>query len=184
MICSASRVVVDPREGPIRFAAPILVVLIASAGPGCLWLPEFPPDKIDPPTTDDDDDGAPISFCTPRPRSAEPVMVGGPTSVREIRCRVRGAQTITWTLYGVDGTPLDGQEWVIAQGVERVELHRDSLPWSPVPYKVELILSVFSQTQGTAFAPPWPLIVVPDADDLVDPQPWLGPQPGLDEEPT
>ncbi len=171
-----------PREGLVRSAAPIVVLLFVLAGGGCLWLPDLPPDKIDPPTADDDDDSSLISFCTPRPRSAEPVLVGGPTLVRELRCRVRGAQTITWTLIGLDGTPLEGRELVVASGVERIELHRDSLPWSPQPYRVDLVLSVFSQTQGTAFAPPWPLVVVPDADDLVNPEPLLGPQPGLEEE--
>jgi hypothetical protein len=132
---------------------------------GCLWLPELIPDKTDPPTTAEDD--ALIAFCTPRPRESEPVLVGGPAEIREISCRMRGARTITWSLVGLDDTALEGREIVIASGVEHVMLFRSSLPWSPRPYELDLVLTVDSVDQGTQFQR-WPLIVAPHADELVD----------------
>jgi len=142
---------------------------------GCLWLEDLIPDKTDPPIAVDDD--TLIAFCTPRPRESEPVLVGGPEEIREIRCRLRGARTITWTLVGLEDTPLEDREIVIANGTERVSLFRSSLPWSPRPYELELVLTVDSVDQGTQFQR-WPLIVVPHADELVDDQGLLSPSPG------
>ncbi len=132
---------------------------------GCLWLPDMFPDKTDPPTSVDDD--TLIAFCTPRPRGTERVLVGGPEEVREIRCRIRGARTITWALVGHEDTPLEDEEIVIASGTERVSLYRASLPWNPRPYELDLVLTVDSVDQGTQFQV-WPLIVAPHADELLD----------------
>lgn len=62
---------------------------------------------------------------------------------------------------------------MIAAGVERVELHRTSLPWSPQPYEVELLLEVDSADLGNQSPPPWPLIVVPSGAELVSTDPLL-----------
>ncbi len=120
------------------------------------------------------DDDTLIAFCTPRPRGAsEPVLVGGPEEVRDVRCRIRGARAITWTLVGMDDTPLEGREIVLAAGTERVMLFRSSLPWSPRPYKVKLELDVDS-VDGDA-GQDWLLIVVPHADEFFDDEGILAP---------
>ncbi len=150
---------------PIRRTLAILsLVLVLSLGGGCLWLPEFPPDKIDPVTPGDTDDL--IAFCTPRPRRREPVLVGGSSDHREVRCRIRGAHTVEWRVVGLDDTPLEDMDLLVATGVERVVLHRSSLPWSPRPYAVELALRAERENGGGADES-WPLLVVPDGDELV-----------------
>ena len=142
----------------------LVLVAVLGAG-GCLWLPEFPlPDKIDPVTPGDTDDL--IAFCTPRPRRREPVLIGGSGDFREVRCRIRGAHTVEWRILGIDDTPTEDLELVVATGVERIRLHRGSLPWSPVPYELELALRVERENGGGADES-WPLLVVPDGDELV-----------------
>jgi hypothetical protein len=147
------------------------LALLAS---GCLWLPEIIPDKTDPPTPVDDD--TLIAFCTPRPRGDERVLVGGPEEIRDIRCRIRGARTITWALVGREDTDLEDREIVLATGTELISLFRPGLPWSPRPYEIDLVLTVDSVDQGTQFQV-WPLIVVPHADELVDDVGLLTPPP-------
>lgn len=93
--------------------------------------------------------------------------MGGPEEVRDIRCRIRGARTIEWRLVGLEDTPLEDREIVLAAGTERVSLNRRSLPWNVRPYEIDLVLTVDSVDQGTQFQV-WPLIVVPHADELLD----------------
>lgn len=156
-----------PLGVPIRrtLAISSLILVVCLGSGGCLWLPEFPfPDKIDPDTPGDTDDL--IAFCTPRPRRREPVLVGGQSDYREVRCRIRGAHTVEWRVLGVEDSDLEDLDLVVATGVERVVLHRSSLPWSPQPYEVELALRVERENGGGADES-WPLLVVPDGDELV-----------------
>jgi hypothetical protein len=132
---------------------------------GCLWLPGLPPDKIDP-ITPSPDAGDLIEFCVPRPRRREPILVGGPSDLREVRCRIRGADRIEWRIVGLEDTELEDVDLVVATGVERVVLNRDSLPWSPSPYHVELSLRAEREDGGGADET-WPIHVVPHGDDLV-----------------
>ena len=160
-------------------AIPTLALAAAFGAAGCLWLPEFPgPDKIDPDTPGDTDEL--IAFCSPRPRLRERVLVGGSTDHREVRCRIRGAHTVTWRLLGIDDTPMEDLDLLLATGVERVVLHRSSLPWSPRPYTVELYLRA-ERENGGGMDESWPLLVVPDGDELVVVP--LDPEGTLEEEP-
>ena len=151
----------------IRRALAITSLSLAAAlgAAGCLWLPEVPvPDKIDPVTPGDTDEL--IAFCTPRPRRREPVLLGGSADFREVRCRIRGADMVEWRVVGVEDTPQEDLDLVVATGVERVVLHRGSLPWSPQPYAVELALRVERENGGGADES-WPLLIIPDGDELV-----------------
>ncbi len=152
----------------LLFAAAASLVLS-----GCLWIW---PLKNDPPIDPPDDDV--LSFCVPRPREDGPVLVGGPEEVRDIRCRIRFARSATWTLSGVDleppldDGPLVGRELLLGRDVERIELHRDFLPWSPRPYRLDLTLEVVTEAGGRQ-AEIWPLMVVPDAGQLTSDAPSL-----------
>ena len=53
---------------------------------------------------------------------------------------------------------------ILGRDVEGVELHRESLPWSPRPYSAILRASV--QLPGEVTTKRWPILVVPSADEL------------------
>lgn len=146
--------------------------------PGCLWLPNWPiADKIDP---DPSGEALPFAHCSPRANPWEPVLVGAATGPRSIHCRIRGAESILWTFSTEvdEANPfLDLDEdllqelapqltspLVLGRGVEGVELHRESLPWSPRPYGAILRASV--QLPGEVTTKRWPVLVIPAADEL------------------
>jgi len=146
--------------------------------PGCLWLPNWPiPDKIEP---EPSGETLPFAHCSPRANPWEPVLVGAATGPRSVQCRIRGAESILWTLsteVDEDNPFLDLSEnllqelapqltspLVLGRGVEGVELHRESLPWSPRPYGAILRASV--QLPGEVTTKRWPVLVIPAADEL------------------
>jgi len=155
-----------------------LSLLALSLMSGCLWLPNWPiPDKVEP---EPSGTTFPFAHCTPRPNRWEPVLVGAMTGPRTVQCRIRGAESVLWTL----STEVDGDEpfldldeglleelapqltspLVLGRDVEAVELHRESLPWSPRPYGAVLRASV--QLPGEITTKRWPILVVPAADEL------------------
>lgn len=155
-----------PIRRTLAIATPLIVATVAAAG--CLWLPDWPiPAKIDPETPEDPDADL-IAFCTPRPRRLEPVLVGPPDDSRDVRCRIRGAATVTWSLRGIEGTEMEEVDLTLATGVERIVLHRSSLPWSPRPYEIELVLRA-EREDGGGGDESWPLRVVPGGGDLLSP---------------
>ena len=163
----------------LRFRRPGLAWAVAFwVLPGCLWLPNWPiPDKIEP---EPSGDTLPFAHCSPRANPWEPVLVGAATGPRSIHCRIRGAESILWTLSTEvdEATPfLDLDEnllqelapqltspLVLGRGVEGVELHRESLPWSPRPYGAILRASV--QLPGEVTTKRWPVLVIPASDEL------------------
>ena len=52
----------------------------------------------------------------------------------------------------------------VLRGVERLFLYREALPWSPRPYEGALELRV--QAGGVLQVTTWPVIVLPDAEEL------------------
>ena len=145
---------------------------------GCLWLPEWPiPDKIEPEPTSE---SLPFAHCNPRPNRWEPILVGAATGPRRVECRIRGAESVLWTLSTAvnDDEPvleLDADlleelapqlrtPLILGRDVESVRLRRDSLPWSPRPYAAMLRASV--QLPGEVITKRWPILVIPAADEL------------------
>ena len=145
---------------------------------GCLWLPNWPlQDKVEPAPVENN---FPFAHCTPRPNRWEPVLLGAATGPRKIECRIQGSESILWTLTTevdeddpvLDLTPQHLEELaptmssplVLGRNVEGIELHRESLPWSPRPYAAVLRASV--QLPGEVTTKRWPVLVVPAADEL------------------
>jgi len=60
--------------------------------------------------------------------------------------------------------PVMASPLVLGRNVEGVELHRESLPWSPRPYAAVLRASV--QLPGEVTTKRWPVLVIPAADEL------------------
>lgn len=146
--------------------------------PGCLWLPDWPfADKVDP---DPPTDTLPFAYCSPKPNRWEPVLVGAITGPRSVQCRIRGAESILWTLdtevdesdplLGLDvglledAAPVLSGPLILGRNVEGVTIDRDSLPWSPRPYGAILRASV--QLPNEVTTKRWPILVVPAADEL------------------
>jgi len=84
------------------------------------------------------------------------------TGARRFQCRITGSDEVTWTVRPV-GLP-GRNPYVIAQGVTRVDLLSDQLPWVPHPYKLDLELQV--RAGGNQQITTWPLVVLPHGDDL------------------
>lgn len=163
-----------------RLLLPLLLstVLATSGLCGCLWLPDWPiPDKVEPAPSSDN---LPFAYCNPRPNRWEPILVGAATGSRTVECRIRGAESVLWTLstevddeqptLELDPTLLDQlapelrTPLVLGRDVESVRLRRDMLPWSPRPYVAVLRASV--QLPGEVTTKRWPLLVIPAADEL------------------
>ena len=163
-----------------RLLLPLLLsaFLSASGLSGCLWLPDWPiADKVEP---DPSTDNRPFAHCNPRPNRWEPILVGAATGSRTVECRIRGAESVLWTL----STEVDEEQptleldpsllvelapelrtpLVLGRDVESVRLRRDMLPWSPRPYVAVLRASV--QLPGEVTTKRWPILVIPAADEL------------------
>lgn len=112
-----------------------------------------------------------LSHCSPHQDPGTPVLMrrdGGPVS---FTCRVRNdqddvfraADSVLWEVLLPATSGL--KDYVVATGVERIELYPDDLPWSPRPYRAELKISVGRGT--TTQTSRWLLIVPSHGDDLL-----------------
>jgi hypothetical protein len=97
------------------------------------------------------------------------------TGERRFQCRITNSDEVTWTVRPV-GLP-GRNDYAIAQGVARVDLLSDHLPWAPHPYRLDLELRV--RAGGNQQITTWPLVVLPHGDDLFLPiDPGLQPAEG------
>ena len=157
----------------------ISVLIAALMLPGCLWLPDWPiPDKVDP---DPPENLLPFAHCSPRPNKWEPIVVGDISGPRSVHCRIRGADSVLWTIdtevddddpiLGLDpalledSAPVQDGPMILARDVESIDLYRSTLPWSPRPYAAILRAAV-QLPGGEVTTKRWPVLVVPGADEL------------------
>lgn len=127
---------------------------------GCLWVPGYPPDKNVPDINDQESPGT--SHCSPHAAPNRPNLLKSSEIPREFSCRIRLADSVTWTFSVTDGP--DANPITLATGVEHLFLHREVLPWSPRPYEGTLELRV--QAGGILQVTTWPLVVLPHAEEL------------------
>ncbi|HCP46120.1 MAG TPA: hypothetical protein DIU15_08770 [Deltaproteobacteria bacterium] len=127
---------------------------------GCLWVPGYPPDKDVPDIDNEDSPGT--SHCSPHAAPNRPNLLKSVETPREFNCRIRLADSVTWMFSVTEGP--DANPITLATGVERLFLHRSSLPWSPQPYEGNLELRV--QAGGVLQVTTWPLIVLPHSEEL------------------
>ena len=96
---------------------------------------------------------------------------------RRFQCRITRPDRVTWTVRPVG---LAGRNsYVIGDGVARLDLRIDSLPWAPFPYQAELELQV--RAGGNQQITTWPLVVLPHGDDFFLP---LGTADGASSDPN
>ena len=157
----------EPSPGDPTIAArlPALLPLPLLFLAGCLWLPDWPlPDTVVPDQALDEDDSNLVTHCTPHEGPSNPVLLRRGVAPVPFTCRIRGAESVQWTIDTRSGGP-SVAPFVLAVGVEEVLVHGEDMPWSPAPYAAEL--SVVVQRGGRQTTISRPVIVSSDADEIV-----------------
>ena len=109
-----------------------------------------------------EDDSQLVSHCAPHQDPRVPVLMRRGAPPTTFSCRVRGEDSIVWNVR-VEGDP-DVRDFVVATGVEQLDVYPDDLPWSPRPYRAELEIAVRQGTTNRSSS--WQLVITPTADDL------------------
>ena len=109
-----------------------------------------------------EDDSQLVTHCAPHQDPRVPVLLRRGAAPTSFSCRVRGADSVVWHVR-IPGEPRV-RDYIIATGVERLDVYPDDLPWSPRTYRAELEIAVGQGTTNRSSR--WQLIVTSHADDL------------------